>query len=72
MSATSVSERTLIPDLVAEYPQARAVLDRYFESPLQADAYLAGAPIMVSETIKVLTAKGVPAGRIHHDPVKVE
>ena len=48
------------------------VLDRYFESPLQADAYLAGAPIMVSETIKVLTAKGVPAGRIHHDPVKVE
>ena len=29
MSETSVSERTLIPDLVAEYPQARAVLDRY-------------------------------------------
>lgn len=49
-----------------------AVLDRHFEGPLQADAYLAGAPIMVSETIKVLTAKGVPASRIHHDPVKVE
>ncbi len=29
MSPISVSERTLIPDLVAEYPQARAVLDRY-------------------------------------------
>ena len=49
-----------------------AVLDRHFEGPLRADAYLAGAPIMVSETIKVLTAKGVPAARIHHDPVKVE
>lgn len=49
-----------------------AVLDRYFDELLQADVYLAGAPIMVSETIKVLTAKGVPAGRIHHDPVKVE
>jgi Na+-transporting NADH:ubiquinone oxidoreductase subunit F len=49
-----------------------AVLDRHFEGPLQADVYLAGAPIMVSETIKVLTAKSVPAARIHHDPVKVE
>jgi NAD(P)H-flavin reductase len=48
------------------------VLDRHFEAPLQADVYLAGAPIMVSETIKVLSAKGVPAERIHHDPVKVE
>ncbi len=28
-SATLVSERTLIPDLIAELPQARAVLDRY-------------------------------------------
>ena len=49
-----------------------AVVDRYFEGTLLADVYLAGAPIMVSETIKALTAKGVPSGRIHHDPVKVE
>jgi NAD(P)H-flavin reductase len=48
------------------------VLDRQFEAPLAADVYLAGAPIMVSETTKVLRAKGVPAERIHHDPVKVE
>ncbi len=48
------------------------VLDRYFEGPLQADVYMAGAPIMVSSTIKVLDAKGVAAERIHHDPVKVE
>jgi Na+-transporting NADH:ubiquinone oxidoreductase subunit F len=48
------------------------VLDRHFTAPLQADVYMAGAPILVSETIKVLTAKGVPAERIHHDPVKVE
>lgn len=59
-------------DWKGETGYINAVLDRYFEAPLQADAYLAGAPIMVSETIKVLTAKGVPAACIHHDPVKVE
>lgn len=48
------------------------VLGKHFESPLAADVYLAGAAIMVSETIKVLQAKGVPASRIHHDPIKVE
>ena len=48
------------------------VLDRYFEGPLSADVYMAGAPIMVRETTKVLHAKGVPDSRIHHDPIKVE
>jgi Na+-transporting NADH:ubiquinone oxidoreductase subunit F len=48
------------------------VLDRHFPGSLEADVFMAGAPIMVSETIKVLRAKGVPAERIHHDPVKVE
>jgi NAD(P)H-flavin reductase len=48
------------------------VLDRHFEAPLSADVYMAGAPIMVRETTKVLHAKGVPDTRIHHDPIKVE
>ncbi|MDA1313080.1 MAG: FAD-binding oxidoreductase [Acidobacteria bacterium] len=48
------------------------VLGKHFEGPLAADVYLAGAPIMVSETIKILHAKGVPDSRIHHDPIKVE
>jgi Na+-transporting NADH:ubiquinone oxidoreductase subunit F len=48
------------------------VLGKHFEGALAADVYLAGAPIMVSETIKVLQAKGVPDSRIHHDPIKVE
>ena len=48
------------------------VLDRHFEGPLKADVYMAGAPIMVRETIKVLRAKRVPDSRIHRDPIKVE
>ena len=48
------------------------VLDRYFPSPLRADVYLAGAPIMIRETVKVLHAKQVPDTRIHHDPIKVQ
>ncbi len=48
------------------------VLDRYFERPLSADIYMAGPPIMLRETTKVLHAKGVPNSRIHHDPIKVE
>ena len=47
------------------------VLDRYFEKLPAADVYLAGAPIMVKETIKVLHAKGLPDERIHHDPIEV-
>ena len=49
-----------------------AVLDRRFPSPLKADVYLAGAPIMIRETVKVLNAKQVPDTRIHHDPIKVQ
>ena len=48
------------------------VLDKHFDAPLQADVYIAGSPIMLRETVKVLKAKGVPDGRIHHDPIKVE
>ncbi|MDE0164884.1 MAG: FAD-binding oxidoreductase [Bryobacterales bacterium] len=48
------------------------VLDRHFPSPLRADVYLAGAPIMIRETVKVLHTKQVPDTRIHHDPIKVQ
>ena len=49
-----------------------AVLDRHFPGPLRADAYMAGAPIMIRETAKVLRAKQIPEERIHHDPIKVQ
>ncbi len=48
------------------------VLDKHFEAPLTADVYIAGSPIMLRETVKVLKAKGLADDRIHHDPIKVE
>ncbi len=48
------------------------VLDKHFEAPLKADVYIAGSPIMLRETVKVLKAKGLADDRIHHDPIKVE
>lgn len=49
-----------------------AVLDHHYNAPLSADVYIAGSPIMVRETMKVLRAKQVPEDRIHHDPIKVQ
>ena len=43
------------------------VLDRHFSAPLSADVSIAGPPIMIRETIKVLRAKGLDAARIRHD-----
>jgi NAD(P)H-flavin reductase len=48
-----------------------AVVDREVRAPSDADAYLAGPPIMVQETLKVLHAKGIVDARIHHDPIEV-
>ena len=48
------------------------VLDKHFDAPLKADVYLAGSPIMLRETVKVLKAKGLTDGRIHHDPIEVK
>ncbi len=48
------------------------VLDKHFEAPLAADVYIAGSPIMLRETVKVLTAKGLTDSRIHHDPIEVK
>ena len=44
------------------------VLDRHFPTPLSADVSIAGSPIMIRETIKVLRAKGLDEKRIRHDP----
>ena len=48
------------------------VLDKDFPGPLDADVYIAGSPIMMRETVKVLKAKGLADERIHHDPIAVK
>ncbi len=47
------------------------VLDKHFPAPLDADIYVAGSPVMMRETVKVLKAKGLADERIHHDPIDV-
>jgi Na+-transporting NADH:ubiquinone oxidoreductase subunit F len=47
-------------------------VDKYIKAPSDADAYLAGPPIMVREVTKVLNAKGIVKERIHHDPISVQ
>lgn len=49
----------------------QTIVDKHIESPSDADAYLAGPPVMVQETVKVLNSKGVGKERIHHDPIVV-
>ena len=44
---------------------------RYFKEKLDAQAYIAGSPIMRRETIKVLKAKGITGDQIRTDPIKV-
>ncbi len=47
------------------------VLERHLEGSSDADAYLAGPPIMIRETVKVLHARGITNDQIHHDPILV-
>ena len=47
------------------------VLDKHFPAPLDAEVCIAGSPIMMRETVKVLKAKGLAQERIHHDPIDV-
>ena len=47
------------------------VLDKHFPAPLDAEVCIAGSPIMMRETVKVLKAKGLAEERIHHDPIDV-
>lgn len=48
-----------------------AVMENYFQEPIDADAYLAGSPIMVRFTREALIKKGVDEDRIRRDPIRV-
>jgi Na+-transporting NADH:ubiquinone oxidoreductase subunit F len=47
-------------------------VDKHIAAPSDADAYLAGPPIMVREVVKVLTSKGIAKERIHYDEIAVQ
>jgi len=47
------------------------VLERYFQEPVDADAYLAGPPIMIKFTREALRKKGVNEDHVHRDPIRV-
>ncbi len=47
------------------------VLDRYFKDSFDADAYLAGPPVMIRFTRQVLAGKGIEGDRVHRDPIRV-
>src|SRR5687768_122789 len=49
----------------------QTVLDKHVPGPSEADAYLAGPPIMVREAVKVLSSKGITKERIHYDEIVV-
>jgi Na+-transporting NADH:ubiquinone oxidoreductase subunit F len=46
-------------------------VDKHIAAPSDADAYLAGPPVMVRETVKVLNSKGITKDRIHFDEIAV-
>lgn len=50
----------------------QAIVDKHISAPSDADAYLAGPPIMVRETVKVLNAKRITKDRIHYDQIAVQ
>jgi Na+-transporting NADH:ubiquinone oxidoreductase subunit F len=47
------------------------VLDKHFTEPLDAEAYLAGPPIMIKFTRQVLAGKGIRGDRVHRDRIRV-
>jgi Na+-transporting NADH:ubiquinone oxidoreductase subunit F len=50
----------------------QATVDKYITAPSEADAYLAGPPVMVREAVKVLNSKGIGKERIHYDEIAVQ
>jgi NAD(P)H-flavin reductase len=50
----------------------QVVVDKYISAPSNADAYLAGPPIMVREAVKVLNSKGIGKERIYYDEIAVQ
>ena len=49
-----------------------SVVEKHVAAPSDADAYLAGPPIMVREVVKVLDSKGIGKERIHYDAIAVQ
>jgi Na+-transporting NADH:ubiquinone oxidoreductase subunit F len=49
----------------------QTVVEKHLPAAQGADAYLAGPPVMVRETVKVLNAKGIGNDRIHFDEIAV-
>ena len=49
----------------------RSFRRRHVAAPSDADAYLAGPPVMVREVVKVLNSKGIGKERIHYDAIAV-
>jgi Na+-transporting NADH:ubiquinone oxidoreductase subunit F len=47
-------------------------VDKHVAAPSDADAYLAGPPIMVREVVKVLNSKGIGKEHIHFDEIAVQ
>jgi Na+-transporting NADH:ubiquinone oxidoreductase subunit F len=47
-------------------------VDKHIAAPSEADAYLAGPPVMVREVVKVLNSKGIGKERIHYDEIAVQ
>jgi len=58
-------------DWKGETGYIQLVVDKYLKGPSDADAYLAGPPVMITETVKVLNAKGITKERIHYDEIEV-
>ena len=58
-------------DWQGETGYIQTVVEKHTAPIEDADAYLAGPPIMVREVIKVLNAKGITRERIHFDPIEV-
>ena len=50
----------------------QVVVDKHVSAPSNADAYLAGPPIMVREAVRVLGSKGIGKERIHFDEIAVQ
>jgi Na+-transporting NADH:ubiquinone oxidoreductase subunit F len=49
----------------------QTIVEKHIPTPSDADAYLAGPPIMLREVVKVLNSKGIGKERIHYDEIAV-
>jgi len=59
-------------DWKGETGYIQLVVDKFLKGPSDADAYLAGPPVMITETVKVLSAKGITKEHIHYDEIEVK